>query len=120
MKEGIKTKIINLYPYLCGVLYSIFISLAGVYATTPLTRLLSSMPFIPEYGVYLGLSLSCLVLSALTVVFNVYVFRKKAITVADIMFEILFPTITVIPLYVLWSFSYFIFALPERIVEIFV
>ena len=93
MKEKIKTKIINLCPYLCGVLYSVFISLAGAYATNPVTRLLSSMPFIPEYGVYLGLSLSFLFLTALTVVFNVYVFRKKAITVGDIMFEILFPTI---------------------------
>ena len=105
MKDVIKTKLLKICPCLCGVLYSVLVSMACTMLIEALIRFGTSNPFLIEHAVTVGMSVILLVLVALTVVFNVYVFKKIGFTIGAVMFEILFPTLTAIPLLFLWNFN---------------
>ena len=97
------SSIYELCPYLCGILYSIFASMACAMLTEALIRFGTSNPFLTEHAVTVVMGLLLFMMIALTAVFNVYIFKKVNISISNALFEILFPLLTAIPLLYFWS-----------------
>ena len=70
-----------------------------------LIRLGTSNPFLVEHAVTVVMSVFLLALVVLTTVFNAYIFKKIGFILGGVIFEILFPTLTIMPLYILWNFN---------------
>ena len=89
-----KDKFYKSCPYICGILYSIFAALAVLNYIEAFLHQVGPFVWYPQNTVSLVICIFFAVLFLLTVVFNVWVFTKTRRTLANILFEVLFPLLT--------------------------
>ena len=102
-----RNKLLKLCPYLCGILYALFLSLAVYYYVDFSIQCyyeeLSHSEFNRDILKNLYKAFFCIVCFLLTLCGNVIVFNKVKKTVCNILFEVLFPVLSVVPLAFVWD-----------------
>ena len=106
-----KFKIYKICPYICGALYGVFLGIAIMSFICWVLMWHNKTNGPMEYGeayvidtfIYIGISVLALACFAITLIFNIRIFKKTPRTVVNVISEIILPVFTTFPSAVIFS-----------------